>query len=520
VACPTVLNGEKFIVFGNNNLMANYISLYRKYRPQTFEEVVGQKHIVQTLKNAVTFNRISHAYLFAGPKGTGKTTVARLFAKALNCLSGPTPEPCGQCEMCRKIAVSQAIDVFEIDAASNRGIDEIRQLREGINFVPVEARFKVYIIDEVHMLTDYAFNALLKTLEEPPGQTVFILATTQPEKIPATILSRVQQLDFRKIPDEEVIVTLEKISQAEKVNSDKAVFGLIANQAKGSLRDALSLFDELIAYKNKNISVEDVRFLVGAVDEEFLEAVFEAMVGRDYAGVFNLLDRALAEGRNFTQVLLAVADYFRQLLFAKLGEGASVLKAKAEKVSLDFIKKALQELSAAFMEIRIHPQPQLYLELAFLEIIENAPVPVEKPDLSSAVAPAPVRNSSENHSLMEIKQRWSEALEKIRQKSYATFILVNEGILADIENEKIILKYKKGFSFYREKLREDEISKLVAEVLEDVFGKGVRLEIVLENTSEVAEEPTLNKKVPPSRNFEDNQIARAFGGKVIQSKKE
>jgi hypothetical protein len=172
------------------------------------------------------------------------------------------------------------------------------------------------------------------------------------------------------------------------------------------------------------------------------------------------------------------------------------------------------------MEIRIHPQPQLYLELAFLEIIENAPVPVEKPDLSSAVAPAPVRNSSENHSLMEIKQRWSEALEKIRQKSYATFILVNEGILADIENEKIILKYKKGFSFYREKLREDEISKLVAEVLEDVFGKGVRLEIVLENTSEVAEEPTLNKKVPPSRNFEDNQIARAFGGKVIQSKKE
>lgn len=515
--------------------MSNYISLYRKYRPLTFEEVVGQEHIVQTLKNAVNFKRISHAYLFAGLKGSGKTTVARIFAKALNCVNGPTASPCGKCEMCSKIANSQAADVLEIDAASNRGIDEIRALQEGINFVPLEARWKVYIIDEVHMLTDFAFNALLKTLEEPPANTVFILATTQPEKVPPTIISRVQQFDFRRISEKDIKATLEKINQSEKISIEEAALNFIAREAKGSLRDAISFLDELVSYKKNDLTLADARFLMGTVSDEFLDEILAAIIKKDYPALFGLIDRALEQGKNFTQILNALTDYFRLLLLLKVedkgqlpvsAERKKILEEKFGFLPVEFFKEALQKFSATFMELRWHPYPELHLELALLDISEilKNQQPVELPaepenEEKNQATPAGENPKSplENLEFMKVKQHWSEFLEKLKAKSYATYILVSEGNLTEVLNKKIILKFKKGLSFYREKLRENSTQTLIDSILKEIFGEEVRLEAVLEDLAAHSEE----KKEPAPKTIQLNspaaKLAQLFGGRVVKN---
>jgi DNA polymerase-3 subunit gamma/tau len=236
--------------------MAQYQSIYRKWRPQSFEDIVGQNHITQTLKNAIKMNRIGHAYLFSGPRGVGKTTTARIFAKALNCQNGPTETPCNECSRCIRINQGQSMDVLEIDGASNRGIEEIRELRSKIGFAPAEGKYKIYIIDEVHMLTDPAFNALLKTLEEPPGQVLFIFATTAPYKVPNTILSRCQSFYFRRISIEEMMEKLKRITEEEKINIDSSSLRLIAEGATGSMRDAESILDQVIAYSENRVTPE------------------------------------------------------------------------------------------------------------------------------------------------------------------------------------------------------------------------------------------------------------------------
>ncbi|MEM5794931.1 MAG: DNA polymerase III subunit gamma/tau, partial [Bacillota bacterium] len=248
-----------------------YIALYRQWRPQDFEQLVGQEHISTTLKNAITSNRIAHAYLFSGPRGTGKTSTAKIMAKALNCLQGPTIHPCNACDRCKRIIDGSSMDVLEIDAASNRGIDEIRELREKVKFTPVDGRYKVYIIDEVHMLTTEAFNALLKTLEEPPAHAIFILATTEPHKIPATILSRCQRYDFRRIDSEAISGRLLKVLQEMSIEAEPEALGVIARFAEGGLRDALSILDQCIAFSGDRITVEDVRSMLGLAGDEWLE---------------------------------------------------------------------------------------------------------------------------------------------------------------------------------------------------------------------------------------------------------
>ena len=294
-----------------------YVALYRRWRPSTFADLAGQRHVSQTLTKAIETNKISHAYLFAGPRGTGKTSVAKIFAKALNCQEGPTPAPCGKCDNCRKITEGSSMDVFEIDAASNRGIDEIRDLRETVKFAPAEGRYKVYIIDEVHMLTTEAFNALLKTLEEPPSHVVFILATTEAHKVPVTIQSRTQRYDFKRILPEEIVARLKYVAEQTGIEiTDDALF-VIARAADGGLRDALSILDQAWSLTGGAIDADKVREILGLTDKKDIYDVIQAIAEKNAAAVVKILGAAVTDGKDLKQLTAELTAHFRNLMIFK-----------------------------------------------------------------------------------------------------------------------------------------------------------------------------------------------------------
>ncbi|HXN06882.1 MAG TPA: DNA polymerase III subunit gamma/tau, partial [Nitrospiria bacterium] len=296
----------------------SYQVFARKWRPQKFEEIIGQAHVARTLMNAIQSNRLAHAYLFSGARGVGKTTMARLLAKAVNCEKGPTIHPCGVCSLCVEVSAGTAADVLEIDGASNRGIDNIRELRDQVKYAPLKGKNKVYIIDEVHMLTTEAFNALLKTLEEPPPHTIFIMATTELHKIPATILSRCQQFHFKKISRLEMISRLRLIGTEEKITvSDKALL-LIAKAANGSLRDALSLFDQVVSYGGENISDEDVISLLGLVDSRAFQGLAEGLSRQDIPSVLRQLRGLMESGHDIKYFGQEWVGHLRNLIMMKI----------------------------------------------------------------------------------------------------------------------------------------------------------------------------------------------------------
>ncbi len=289
----------------------SYVVTARKYRPQTFDELVGQEHIAGTLKNAIVKGRVGHAYLFSGPRGVGKTSAARILAKALNCERGPTPQPCGSCTFCREITEGRSLDLVEIDGASNRRIDEVRQLRENVRFVPSSARYKIYIIDEIHMLTPEAFNALLKTLEEPPDHVIFIFATTEIHKVPSTIRSRCQQFVFKRIPVPRIIEMLKKIlSDVDVAYEEKALFW-IARNAAGSMRDAESILDQMISYSEGTIKENDVFYVLGMPRYDVYHSLATAIADQDYSTCFEQLDSLIRDGTEVTAVITGLIEYFK-----------------------------------------------------------------------------------------------------------------------------------------------------------------------------------------------------------------
>ena len=279
--------------------MSNFIVTARKWRPQKFEDVVGQEHITSTLKNAIKENRIAHAYLFTGPRGVGKTTTARILAKTLNCTNRKNSEPCNECEMCRSIQNSQLIDIIEIDGASNRGIDEIRTLRESVKYAPTHGKYKVYIIDEVHMLTKESFNAFLKTLEEPPEHVIFIFATTDVHKVPLTIISRCQRYDFRRIQLDKIKETLKMIANEEKIKIDDKTLTIIAKKADGALRDAESYFDQVVAFSQGKIDAELVTQMLNLIDEEIYFDLSDAVLEKEFKVVFQSSEKIYENGWDF-----------------------------------------------------------------------------------------------------------------------------------------------------------------------------------------------------------------------------
>src|SRR4030042_2870187 len=293
-------------------------TLYRKYRPQTFSEVIGQRHVVQTLQNAVKSGRIGQAYLFAGPRGTGKTSVARIFAKTVNCPDKKLGEPCQKCDSCKTILDGRALDIIEIDAASNTGVDNIRELRETVKLPPSALKSKVYIIDEVHMLSGGAFNALLKTLEEPPMHVIFILATTEVHKIPETILSRVQRFDFTRLTIEEIIKRLSQIAKLEKVKVDPEALEIIATHSEGGMRNAESVLGQVIALEDKKITTKEVEFLLGTVSEKFTAEFADLIIEKKYPEIFSRISELRETGVDFKNFGKSLLNYLRQMLVIKI----------------------------------------------------------------------------------------------------------------------------------------------------------------------------------------------------------
>ncbi|MEW5979039.1 MAG: DNA polymerase III subunit gamma/tau [Acidobacteriota bacterium] len=368
----------------------SYQVIARKWRPQTFDEVVGQSPATRTLKNAILHDRIAHAYLFAGSRGVGKTTTARILAKALNCVQGPTVNPCNQCDPCREITAGSAMDVLEIDAASNRGIDEIRELRENVRYAAARDRFKVFIIDEVHMLTTEAFNALLKTLEEPPPQVVFILATTELHKVPSTVLSRCQQFNFRAIAHQEILDRLLHITGQDQIRIEESALNAIVRAAEGSMRDAQSLLDQVISFCGREVSEDQVRDLLGLIPYQLLEDLTSAIAEADGRRVLRLVEELVESGRNLQHFLREFLTHLRNLLMVKIvGTDREVVPLPAAELnrlveaanhfSEEDLTRFFSILSAAENELRWSSQPRFHLEIGLIKLVQaKRLVPLER----------------------------------------------------------------------------------------------------------------------------------------------
>lgn len=365
-----------------NKAMNNHLALYRKYRPRTFEEVVGQEHITKTLANQILAGKISHAYLFTGSRGTGKTSVAKIFAKAVNCENNKTGSPCGECEACQRLSKENDINVIEIDAASNNRVDDIRELREKVKFAPIGAKYKVYIIDEVHMLSDSAFNALLKTLEEPPKYVIFILATTEVHKLPATILSRCSRFDFRLLSIENLSKVLRNVFEAEGIEAEAEAIKLIAASGEGSVRDTLSIADSINAYANGKITKEDVLKVLGTTDHDLLISFFDNIINKDIGGVLKLINEIDASGKNLAIFAKDAAKHARDLLVCKTCERpdeilnfpSDVLEkyiAQSERATDKQLIAYMQNFASSETELRYALSTRLLLESVAIACING-----------------------------------------------------------------------------------------------------------------------------------------------------
>ena len=357
-----------------------YQALYRSYRPQDFKSVAGQRHVVTTLQNAIKLNKVAHAYLFSGPRGTGKTSMAKIMAKALNCVHGPTTEPCNECEICKGITKGTISDIVEIDAASNNGVDEIRDLRDKVKYLPSECRYKVYIIDEVHMLSQGAFNALLKTLEEPPSHVIFILATTEPHKIPATILSRCQRFDFQSLDKADIVERLQYVLNAENIKATPEAVDLIAESSEGGMRDALSLLDQSISYSTDDvISEDDVLAVSGNISSQIILHMLKEALESNSAEVLKSLGEIISDGKEIPRIINDVIIFLRDALLAKIGSSNSLKRAyKTEeyqvflaKISNEIIYKWLDILNDTLNNIKFTTQKRAYLELGLLKMADG-----------------------------------------------------------------------------------------------------------------------------------------------------
>ena len=362
----------------------SYTALYRKFRPTEFGDVKGQDHIITTLQKQIKANRIGHAYLFCGTRGTGKTTVAKIFAKAVNCEHPVDGSPCGECETCRSIAAGTSMNVIEIDAASNNGVDNIREIREEVAYRPTEGRYKVYIIDEVHMLSIGAFNALLKTLEEPPEYVIFILATTEVHKIPITILSRCQHYDFKRISIETITDRMKELMDTEHVDVEDKALRYIAKAADGSMRDALSLLDQCIAfYMGQKLTYDNVLEVLGAVDTDVFSRLLRKVIGRDVAGVLDVVDDLVMQGRELTQLAADFTWYLRNLLLVKTSdniedvldvstENMAQLKEEAQMIEPDMLFRYIRIFSELSNQLKYATQKRVMLEVALIKLCTPA----------------------------------------------------------------------------------------------------------------------------------------------------
>ncbi|NLN07934.1 MAG: DNA polymerase III subunit gamma/tau [Firmicutes bacterium] len=487
-----------------------YQALYRQWRPQTFAEFAGQEHVIQTLQNALEQNRVAHAYLFCGSRGTGKTSAAKILAKAVNCEHGPAREPCNNCPACIGIQEGRVIDVLEIDAASNRGIDEIRELREKVRYAPVEVRRKVYIIDEVHMLTMEACNALLKTLEEPPEQVMFILATTEPHKLPMTIVSRCQRLDFRLIPPEAIRKRLREVTVANGREYDEDALQVLAEEAAGSLRDGLSLLEQVLAYTSGAVTVQDVLSVLGAVGRDVFSDLTDALLQGNLAAALHLLQDVAASGRDLAHFTQQAIAYYRDLMVvAACGQEAQqlgvaqnwvgTLKRQAKALGLGEIGRILSILHELRSELRWSQRPRLSWELAVFNMFvppdRVAPSREQKvaADLPSAAREqAAAYAGGETDKAVRHRQPaacaggkalklWPRILEDVKQVNVKTHALLLAGEPGAC-NDKV---WEICFSsqFHCDMMQAEEHIKILRQAIERLTGVRPHIRCVVQNDS-------------------------------------
>lgn len=479
----------------------SYIVFSRKFRPELFSEVAGQDHVTETLERALETGRVGQAYLFSGPRGIGKTTIARILAKALNCREGIKPAPCNKCPSCLEIAKSSSIDVFEIDGASNRRIEEVRDLRENVKFSPARDRFKIYIIDEVHMLTNEAFNALLKTLEEPPEHVKFIFATTAPHKIPLTIISRCQRFELRRIPADAITKMLSDIAKKEKIKVEKSAVEAIAALAAGSMRDAQSIFDQLSCSVEGKLKKEDVDAMLGIIPGETYAALGDAVIESDTLKALEIAGKAVEEGKDIEQFVKSWIKYWRDLLMIKAGceELAEVpgdelprLRLQSENFSREELLKVIDILFTAEDLIKRTSSSRIPLEIAAAELTalkktaedggksspahnkkaEPAPAqPEKKAEAKTAAAPAEGEITAE-----ALIDSWSEILEKVKKESARVHAFLVEGKPAGLGKDGIDVSFSK--KFHRESCEKKENKKLIEDAVEQTFNRRLAVNCV------------------------------------------
>ena len=527
-------------------------ALYRVYRPKTFEDVVGQEHIVKTLKNQIKNKNIGHAYLFSGTRGTGKTSTAKIFARAVNCLNPINEEPCNECEICVDTLNDNIMDIVEIDAASNNSVDDIRELRESVKYTPSKARYKVYIIDEVHMLSQGAFNALLKTLEEPPSYVIFILATTEPHKIPATILSRCQRFDFKRVSSKDIASRMAYICKKENIEAEEKALSLIARNSQGALRDALSILDQCMSFGNEKIEYNDVIELLGTVNIDELFELSQSIIDENTKKSLQILNEFIIWGKDIRNLINDLIDHFRNLMVCKVSkdldeiislpeESIERLKEQSENININDLIRILNILSETQDSMKSSSNTRILAEVTIMKIaqpmfdeskealikrIENLEEKIESGNIKvvtvqdepkEKIAPQSIQHGSveiqkedvvyeevKSEDVKLVEASWKKITQKIKDdRKLSIAALLREVNSFNVKDNTLYLIFNDNFSFARSRLGSEETIKYVESIIREVLNRSFNIQIYLK--SEVA---SLNLSQNDSKVDEGEEILK------------
>lgn len=518
--------------------MEEYLVIARKYRPQQFNEIIGQEHVCATLVNAIKTGRVAHAYIFSGPKGIGKTTIARILAKALNCAEGPTTTPCDRCTPCQEITKGMNMDVMEIDGASNRGIDQIRELRENVRLAASGSRFKVYIIDEVHMLTTEAFNALLKTLEEPPGHVKFFFATTEPNKVPATIMSRCQRFELHRLKNIQIVDRLKDIANRERIKIQPETLYTIARCANGSMRDAESTLDKLIAYSGTDINHDEALTILGVVDKDVLFSISSAIIGSNIDKALGIITNIFEQGKDLGQFLLDLVNHFRDILLAKYSPEVHKLIELPEdditkiiELSKNFTQTQLLEIINTLIqlqgELKWSLSKRITLEVGIikilrmghkleldqlvdrLEVLEKRLQGKEEEPVATTKNPA----SLEHPQLFNgVKEFWTEILIGIGKRNPVLRTYLAEGTPMELKDDTLIIGFAPSCSLHQESLSKPQNKEIVEQKFAERLGAPIKLNFNIVDSLE---------KSKPVRAIDNplvEKVRQKFGAKIVTIK--